>query len=156
MLLAINENKQLCVYIKDFDRVMSHKTKNKNKIYFCKSYLQCFSSTKILIEHKKVCLSINGTQSARFEKRATQFKTYFKQIPVPLKFYADFESNLESAETYEGSYSENYQNHILCSFSHKLVCVDDKFSKPIVVFRSEMPLLNLLKQFLRSMATVKK
>ena len=34
------------VYIKDFDRFIFNKTKNKNKKYFCKSCLQCFSSKK--------------------------------------------------------------------------------------------------------------
>ena len=35
------------------------------------------------------------------------------------------------------SCSKKYQDHIPCSFAYKLVCVDDKFSKPIVVFRGE-------------------
>ena len=56
-------------------------------------------------EHKEVCLSINGAQSVRFEKGTIEFKNYFKQIPVPFKVYADFESHLESVENYEGSYS---------------------------------------------------
>ena len=34
-------------------------------------------------------------------------------------------------------YSKKYQYHIPCSFAYKLVCVDDKFIKPIVVFRGE-------------------
>ena len=72
------------------------KTKNKNKKYFCKSCLQCFSSKNVLTEHNKVCLSINGTQSVRPEKGTTKFKNYFKQIPVFFKVYADFECNLES------------------------------------------------------------
>ena len=29
------------------------------------------------------------------------------------------------------------QDHILCSFAYKLVCVDDKLTKPIAVFRGE-------------------
>ena len=29
------------------------------------------------------------------------------------------------------------QNHIPCNFAYKLVCVEDEFSKPIVVFRGE-------------------
>ena len=44
LLLVIDENKSHYVYITDFDRCMFHKTKNKNKKYFCKSCLQCFSS----------------------------------------------------------------------------------------------------------------
>ena len=42
--LLIDDDKSLYVYIKDFDRFMFHKTKNKNKKWFCQSCLQCFSS----------------------------------------------------------------------------------------------------------------
>ena len=113
LLLVIDENKSHYVYIKDFDRFMFHKTKNKNKKYFCKSCLQCFSSKNVLTEHKEVCLSINGAQSVRFEKGTIEFKNYFKQIPVPFKFYADFERDLESVEGYEGSYSKNIKITLL-------------------------------------------
>ena len=80
LLLVIDENKSHYVYIKDFDRFMFHKTKNKNKKYFCKSCLQCFSSKNVLTEHKEVCLSINGAQSVRLGKGTIEFKNYFKQI----------------------------------------------------------------------------
>ena len=116
---------------------MFYKTKNKNKNYFRKICLQCFSSKNVLTEHKEVCLGINGAQSVRLEKRKIEFKNYFKQVPVPFKIYVDFECNLNSVESYESSYSKKYQDHIACSFAYKLVCVDDKFSKPIVVFRGE-------------------
>ena len=88
----------------------------------------------MLTEHKNVCLSINGAQSVRFEKGTTEFKIHFKQIPDPFKVYADFECNLENVESYEGSYSKKYQERIPCSFAYKRFCVDDKFTKPIVIF----------------------
>ena len=103
-MLIINENKSHYVYIKGCDRFMFHKTKNKNRKYFCQNCLQCFSSRKILKEYKEVSLSINGGQSVRLEKGGTKFKNYFKQIPVPFKAYSDFECNLETVESYEGSY----------------------------------------------------
>ena len=78
LLLVNYENKSHYVYIKDFDRFMFHKTNNKNKKYFCKSCLQCFSSKNVLTEHKKVCLTINGAQSVRLEKGTIKFKNYFK------------------------------------------------------------------------------
>ena len=106
LLLVTYENKSHYVYIKDFDRFMFCNTKSKNKNYFCKSCLQCFSSKNVLPEHKKVCLSINDAQSVRLEKGTIKFKNYCKQIPVPFKIYADFEYYLESAESYEGSYSK--------------------------------------------------
>ena len=48
LLLISDECKSHYVYIKDFDRFMSSKTKNKNKIYFCKSCFQCFISEQIV------------------------------------------------------------------------------------------------------------
>ena len=113
------------------------KTKNKNKKYFFKSCLQCFSSKNVLTENKEVCLSINGAQSVGLEKGTIKFKSYLKQIPVPFIIYADFECNLKRVESYEGSYSKKYRYHIPCSFAYKLVCVVDKFSKSIAVFRGK-------------------
>ena len=135
LLLLNDDDKSHYVYIKDFDRFMFHKTKNKNKKYFCKSCLQSFSSNSLLTEHKEVCLSINGAQSVRLEEGAITFKNYFRQIPVPFKIYADFECSLKGVESYEGSYSRRYEDHIPCSFAYKPVSADDKFTKPIVVFR---------------------
>ena len=42
-------------------------------------------------------------------------------------------------------YTEKYQKHIPCSFAYKVVCVDDKFSKPVVVYRGKMQSIDLLK-----------
>ena len=64
LLLLIDNDKSHYVYIKDFDRFMFHKTKNKKK-WFCKSCLQCFSNENVLIKHKEDCLSINGKQSVK-------------------------------------------------------------------------------------------
>ena len=44
LLLLIENGKSHYVYIKDFNTFMFHKTKNKNKKWFSKSCLQCFSS----------------------------------------------------------------------------------------------------------------
>ena len=82
-------------------------TKQKNKKWFCRSCLQCFSSESVLIKHKENCLSINGKQSVKLEKGITEFENYFKQIPVPFKIYANFECNLKRVECYEGSYRKN-------------------------------------------------
>ena len=35
------------------------------------------------------------------------------------------------------SYTSKYQDHIPCSFAYKLVCVDDKFSKDVVLYRGK-------------------
>ena len=35
------------------------------------------------------------------------------------------------------SYTTKYQNHVPCSFAYKLVCVNDKYSKYIVLYRGK-------------------
>ena len=156
LLLLIENDKSHYVYIKDFNRFMFHKTKNKNKKWFCRSCLQCFSSENVLIKHKEDCLSINGVQSVKVEEGTIEFENYFKQIPVPFKISVDFECNLESAEIYEGSYIKKYHDHVPCSFAYKVVCIDDKFSKPIVVYRGESAEYEFVKAILKEYKNCKK
>ena len=137
LLLLYEDDKSYYVCIKDFNTFMFHKTKNKNKKWFCKSCLQCFSSENVLIKHKENCLSINGKQSVKLEKGIIEFENYFKQLPVPFKIYADFQCNLDSVEIYKGSYTKKYHDHVPCSFAYKVVSIDNRFSKPIVVYRGK-------------------
>ena len=90
-----------------------------------------------MIKHKEDYLSINGKQSVNLEKGIIEFKNYFKQLPVPFKIYADFECNLRDVEIYEGSYTKKYHEHVPCSYAYKVVCIDARFSKSIVVFRGK-------------------
>ena len=107
-------------------------------------------------EHREICLSINGAQSVRLEKGAIKFKNYFKQRPVPFKFSAHFECNLDSVESYKGSYSKKYQDHIPCSFAYKLVCVNDKFSKLIVVYGGKNAAYKFIEAILKEYEYCKK
>ena len=125
LLLLYEDDKSHYVYIKDFNTFMFHKTKNKNKKWFCKSCLQCFSSKNVLIKHKEDCLSINGVQSVDVEEGIIKFENYSKQLPVPFKIYADFECNLQDTEIYEGSCTKKYHDHVPCSYAYRIVCIDD-------------------------------
>ena len=111
--LLIDDDKSHYVYIKYFDRFMFHKTKDKNKKYFCRSCFQCFSSKNVLAKHKEDCLSINGKQSVKVQEGTIDFENCFKQIPVLFKIYADFECNLEGVESYEDSYTKNIKITVL-------------------------------------------
>ena len=155
LLLVIYENKSHYVYVEDFNRFMFYKTKNKNKKYFCKSFVQCFSCRNVLTKHKYVCLSINSAQSVRLEKGTIDFKNYFKQIPVPFKIYADFECNLKSVESFKGSFLKNIKITFLVILLTNPICVDDEFTKPIVVLEVKTVLINLLKRFLKVTSTAK-
>ena len=109
-----------------------------------------------MTEHKEVCLSINGTESVKLEKGAIKFKNAFKQIQVPFKIYSDFECILKSTESYESSCSKKYQDHIPCSFAYKLICVDERFNKPIVLYRSENAAYKFIEAILKEFEYCKK
>ena len=86
LLLLIDNEKSHYIYIKDFDRFIFHRTKNKNKKWLCKSCLQCFSSENVLIKHKEICLSINGKQSVKLEERIIKFENFLNKYQFFLKF----------------------------------------------------------------------
>ena len=54
-----------------------------------------------------------------------------------LKIYADFECNLKDTEIYEGSCTKKYQYHVPCSYAFIVVCIGNRFSKPIIAYRGK-------------------
>ena len=63
---------------------------------------------------------------------------------------------MKTVESYEVFYSRRYQDHVLCSFANKLVCVDDEFTKPIVVFRGENAAYKFIEAILKEHQYCKK
>ena len=92
-------------------------------------------------EHGKDCLLINGRQRIKLEKGFIQFKNFNKMIPCPFKIYADFECMLKNVDIGINNdyfnYKSKYQDHIPCIFAYNLVCIDDKYSKDIVLYRGK-------------------
>ena len=131
------------------------KERSKTKKPFLKSCLQCFSSKNVCNNHKEVCLSISGAKSVRFEKGTMDFKNHFKQIPVPFKYYADFECNLNSVESYEGSCSKSIKITFLVVLLTSLFVLMISLVSRLLFTEVKILLLNLLKQFLKNMNTVK-
>ena len=91
----------------------------------------------MLIKQEEDCLSINGVQSLNVEEVIIKFENYSKQVLVSSKIYADFECNLQDTEIYESSCTKKYHDHVPCSYAYKIVCIDDRSSKPIVVYTGE-------------------
>ena len=82
------------------------------------------------------------------------FKNYSKQIPVPFKICADFECILEKwmvklSIVLIVHTQENIKIIILASFAYKLVCVDDKFSEKIVLYRGKDAVYQYIKSSLK-------
>ena len=99
LLLISDENKSH--YVKNFNIFMCNKTKCKNKKHFCRYCLQCFSSKKVLTEHKEVCLKTNGKQTVKLKSGSMKFKNYKKKIAVSFKIYADSECNVKKVKSSE-------------------------------------------------------
>ena len=81
-----------------------------------------------------------------------KFNNFQKQLPVPFVIYADFEAITQKIDSCqpndEKSYTEKYQKHIDCGYSYKVVCCyDDKFSRPIQLYRGK----NAVYKFLEAM-----
>ena len=85
-LLVTDGDELHYVYINDFNRFMFHKTKNKNRKYFCKSCLQCFSCKNVLTKHKEVCLSINGAVCKIRKRNNRSLKIISNKYQFHLKF----------------------------------------------------------------------
>ena len=103
-----------------------------------------FINENILVEHKENCLVINGKQSVKLSKGSITFKNDSSQILLPFKIYADFECILKETGVSEcnsidknNSYTKKHQSLIPCGFGYKVVCIDNRFSKDIVVYRGK-------------------
>ena len=152
LLITEGENKHY-VLIKEFNKFMFRQNKHEHRKHFCMYCLQCFSREDVLTEHKNNCISINGKQAINMPEKGDKvyFKNHHKQLPVPFVIYADFEALTEKIQgcqpNNEKSYTEAYQKHTDCGYGYKVVCYDDKYSKPVQIHRGE----NAVHQFMEAM-----
>ena len=91
LFLITNGNNSHYVYAKDFNRFIFNKTKQRNKKRFSRYCFQCFSSEKVLVEHVKADLKFHGKRSVKLRNGMIKLN-HCKQLSLPFKIYADFES----------------------------------------------------------------
>ena len=156
LLLLIDDDKSHYVYIKDFNRFMFHKMKNKNNKHCCKSCLQLFSSKYVLTKHKEICLNINGVQCIRLEKGIIKFKNYSKKYQFHLKFMLILSLYYRALKFLKALTQRCIKIMFLVDLLTKLFVLMINLLSQQLFLEVKMLLMNLLKQFLRSMNTVKK
>ena len=125
--------------------LMYSKTKQQHKKYFCMSCLQSFSSKEKLNNHKKRCLLINDIQVVKYETGIIKLKNIEKQTPIPFQVYPDAECFLKRIKIDEGKYTKMYQKHIRNSLGAKLVCIDNRFTLPSIIFEGK----NCINKFIK-------
>ena len=118
--------------------------------------LQCFSNKNVLKGHKKICFKKIGEQAIKLDGGFVEFKNYSKQIAVPLKTYADFQCILKSVKSDEGFYTGKYQDHIPYNFFTSLFVLMINLVNQFFFIEVEMLLISFLKEFFKSMNTVKR
>ena len=103
---------------------------------FCCYCLHTFITEQILKRHIKDCFEINGKQMIKMTQKGeyVKCKNFKRKIKPLFMIFADFESILVPEDNgnpiQNESYTNKYQKHAASSYAYKLVCVDDKFSKP--------------------------
>ena len=155
LLITKDENKHY-VLIKDFNKFMYQQTKHKERKHFCMHCLQCFSSERVLNNHKENCIIINGKQAINMPKKGEnilKYTNHHKQQAVPFVIYADFEAITEKIQgcqpNNDKSYTEAYQKHTDCGYGYKVVCrYDDKYTKPINIYRREKAVYKFMEKML--------
>ena len=163
LLVTEKENKHY-VLIKDFNRFMYNQTKHEHRKHFCMHCLQCFSSERVLNDHKENCIQVNGTQAIKMpnkDNNILKFNNFHKQQPVPFVIYADFEAITEKIHGCQQkgnkSYTEAYQRHTDCGYGYKVVCCyDDKYTKPIQLYRGEKAVYKFMENMLEEVKYCKK
>ena len=163
LLITRNENKHY-VLIKDFNKFMYNQTKHKEKKHFCMYCMQCFSSDRVLNNHKYICIQVNGTQAIKMpdkDNNILKFNNFHKQQPVPFVIYADFEAITEKIHGCQQdgnkSYTEAYQRDTDCGHGYKVVCCyDDKYTKPIQIYRGEKAVYKFMENMLEEVKYCKK
>ena len=156
LLLITKDENQHYVLIKDFNKFMYKQTKHKERKHFCMHCLQCFSSERVLNNHKDNCIQINGTQAVNMpdkDNNILRFNNFHKQQPIPFIIYADFEAITEKIQgcrqNNDSSYTEAYQKHTDCGYGYKVVCCyDDKYTKPIQIYRGENAVYKFMEKML--------
>ncbi|KAL9979362.1 hypothetical protein ACROYT_G017015 [Oculina patagonica] len=155
LLITENENKHY-VLIKDFNKFMYNQTKHKERKHFCMHCLQCFSSERVLNDHKDNCIQVNGTQAVKMpdkDNNILKFNNFHKQQAVPFVIYADFEAITEKISGCkpkdDKSYTQAYQRHTDCGYGYKVVCFyDDKYTRPLQIYRGEKAVYKFMEKML--------
>ena len=77
-----------------------------------------------------------------------KFKNYERKIKSPFTIYLDFECILvpenNGKQNPKEYFADKYQQHIAGSYGYKLVCVEDKFSKPFKTYLDRDAVYNFI------------
>ena len=140
LLTSNDEGVNHYVWIKNFDKLCNDITNHKEPKFFCYNCINHFPSEESLVEHRKVCIVVNGKQAVKMPKPNSFIEAgVVPALPPPFVIYADFESCIvPCTDGKETEHTTQLDEHVPCSFCYKVICpLDDSLSKPLKLYRGE-------------------
>ena len=158
LLLVRDGEKSHYVYIKSMSRLLYSSTgsdKSHNQTHICPVCFKIYQVKEKLINHLQNGCAKYGEKTTfpdpAIAKEYVQFKSIQKQHKNPYVIYADFESILSQVEVNDQSNTQKYQKHIPCGYAYKVVSSNDKFDKPLKLFRAENNDVNVASHFINAL-----
>lgn len=163
LYLTKNDKAHYC-YIKHLNRMLS-RTKNSGRAYkFCRYCLRGFTSQKVLDKHHRYC-SKHDAQYVQFPTKGSgediiQFDDFSKQMRVPFVIYCDFEAFTRPYDSCPPDPSQSNSTktavYEACGYGYQVVCEDERYSKPPVIYRGPNATQHLLKRLFEEEEKIRK
>lgn len=150
LLYISDENNAHYCWIKDLSRFLGHTHKKSHtKLHYCHRCLHGFTRNDLLDAHRPYCDRFDF-QKVEFpiegKNDVLEFKDFHKQMRISFVIYADFESITRKIDTClpspNVSSTTPHTKFEACGYAYKVVCSNDKYSKPPVVYRGENAVQN--------------
>ena len=162
LLYLQNEDKTHYCLIKDLNKFLCLTKKAKIKHYFCRRCLHGFTRETLLTEHVPYCSEFDF-QRVKYPEEGKddvlEFSNFYKQLRVPFTIYSDFECAVEKVDTClpnNNTSSTTHEAHFEpCGYAYKVVCCNEKYSKPPVVYRGKDAVQHFLQNLLKEEEYIK-
>ena len=141
LLIKEGEKSHYCL-IKDFSKLMAHRTAYGHRMFYCSNCLHGFIREDLLTSHQELCYK-QKAQKIEFPKEdvTIKFNNIQKQLRVPFVIYADFECFTEKIQGCVNnpgrSNTTKYQKHTPSGFSYVVISSNPKYSRPPVLYRGK-------------------
>ncbi|XP_053380071.1 uncharacterized protein LOC128548718, partial [Mercenaria mercenaria] len=130
------------VLIRDLNTFLFRSKSHNQRMFFCPYCLHGFVRNESLQNHITYC-STNEAQKVELpavgDSAILEFKDFEKELKVSFTIYADFETLNRRVSTClpEPTHSSTTSTTKLevCGFAYKVVCADNRYTKPTVVYR---------------------
>ena len=143
------------VLIRDFNTFIYDHTLHRERKHFCSYCLQAFSTEEIIKPRINYCFKINDKQRIIVHKKVQyiKLKNYGRKTKLPFIIDADFESIFvpddNENQNSKKPDTNKYQKHIAYSFGCKLLCVDDRFTKPFKTYLDKDAVYNFINNIIK-------